>query len=383
MLKVLFIFGTRPEAIKLCPVVRLFLARPNDFLTRVCVTAQHRRMLDQVLDLFRVTPHWDLNLMEPGQDLTRSAARILAALGPVLHAEKPDVVVVQGDTTSTFCGALAAFYAGIPVAHIEAGLRTGDLRRPFPEEMNRILTTRLAALHLAPTKEAATNLRAEGVAADSIHVTGNTGIDAILHVRDALEQGRLEGLNGVALDPARRLILVTAHRRESFGPGFENICAALTRLARRPDVQIVYPVHPNPAVRDTVERRLAGRPNILLLEPVGYAEFVDLMRRCYFLLTDSGGIQEEAPSLGKPVLVLRQTTERREAVAAGTARLVGTDPSTIVTAAVRLLEDPNAYASMAQLRNPYGDGRASERVAEFLLAKLALPAARPVPPTRC
>lgn len=373
VLKVLFIFGTRPEAIKLCPVIRHFDSRQADFEVHVCVTGQHREMLDQVLNVFRVTPDRDLDVMEPGQTLIQSASHMIGALETVLVSEKPDLVIVQGDTTTTFCGALAAFYAGVPVAHVEAGLRTGNLRQPFPEEMNRVLTTRLAALHLAPTGRAAANLRGEGVGAGSIAVTGNTGIDAVLQVRDALDRGELEGFAGLAHEPSRRLILVTAHRRENFGRGLEEICAALSRLARRNDVQIVYPVHPNPNVRETVWRFLAGEPNIVLLGPLSYVQFVDLMRQSFLLLTDSGGIQEEAPSLGKPVLVLRQTTERPEAVAAGTARVAGTDPDSIVRQTEQLLETPEAYAAMAQVRNPYGDGRASERIAEFVLSRLGLP----------
>ena len=366
MVKVLFVFGTRPEAIKLCPVVWRLRSQAQDFVTRVCVTGQHRDMLDPVLAAFDVKPDHDLNLMLPGQTLFQSTSRILAALESVLKSEQPDLVLVQGDTTSTLCGALAGFYAGIPIGHVEAGLRTGDMTQPFPEEMNRVLTGRLAALHFAATSGAAQNLLDEGVDPDRITVTGNSGIDAVLYVRDSLESGRLTSKGLPALDPSKKLIVVTAHRRESFGDGFESICSALARLAARSDVQIVYPVHRNPNVREPVERRLAGLANVLLIEPVEYVPFVDLMRKAYLLITDSGGIQEEGPSLGKPVLVMRETTERPEAVEAGTAKLVGTDENAIVSAATRLLEDRNSYESMARVHNPYGDGQASIRIADAI-----------------
>lgn len=329
----------------------------------MCVTAQHRLLLDQVLQAFDVRPDFDLGVMLPGQSLFQSTSRILASLEPVIETERPDLVIVQGDTTTTLCGALAAFYARTAVGHVEAGLRTHDSARPFPEEMNRVLATRLSVLHFAATEGAAANLRAEGVPAERIAVTGNTGIDAVLFVRDALEMGRLRGEGLPALDPSRKLIVVTAHRRESFGSGFDNICAALGRLARRPDVQLVYPVHPNPNVREPVFRRLAEIENIVLCEPLDYVTFVDLMRRAHILLTDSGGIQEEGPSLGKPVLVMRDTTERPEAVEAGTVRLVGADENRIVEQVARLLDWPEEYRSMARVHNPYGDGHASERIA--------------------
>jgi UDP-N-acetylglucosamine 2-epimerase (non-hydrolysing) len=364
--KVLFVFGTRPEAIKLCPVVRHMKSRPDDFDVRVCVTAQHRQMLDQVLHAFEVCPDRDLDIMRPGQTLSQSTARIIAALEPVLAEQQPDIVLVQGDTTTTFCGALAAFYAKIPVGHVEAGLRTGDPHEPFPEEMNRVLTGRVAALHFAATEGAAHNLHREGVTPATVTITGNTGIDAVLHVKRALDAGRLAGLDGFRPGASKRLIVVTAHRRESFGNGFDQICSALIRLARREDVEIVYPVHPNPNVRQTVNRHLGGWPNITLVDPLDYVPFVDLMCRAYLLLTDSGGIQEEAPSLGKPVLVLRDKTERPEAVSAGTAQLVGTDERRIVEATEQLLDDPHAYQRMARLHNPYGDGKASERIASVL-----------------
>lgn len=366
MRKILLIFGTRPEAIKLCPVIRSLRERPSRFDVRVCVTAQHREMLDQVLAAFGVRPDYDLDLMLPGQTLFQSTSRILAGLEKVLQAERPAIVIVQGDTTTTFCGALAAFYLQIPVAHVEAGLRTGDPRQPFPEEMNRVLTSRLTDLHFAATEWAADNLRREGVNPGSIHVTGQTGIDAVIYVRDELERGSLRGLDGPPLDPSRKLVVVTAHRRESFGEGFERICRALAKLADRDDVEIVYPVHPNPNVQGQVQRLLAGHPNIRLIEPLSYVPFVDVMRRAYLLITDSGGVQEEGPSLGKPILVLREKTERPEAVLAGTVKLVGTDETSIIREATRLLEDRAAYDRMARVHNPYGDGHASPRIAGLI-----------------
>jgi UDP-N-acetylglucosamine 2-epimerase (non-hydrolysing) len=364
--RVLFLFGTRPEAIKLCPVVLHFRSRPELFDVRVCVTAQHRALLDQVLGVFDVKPEYDLNLMLPGQTLFQSTSRMMAALEPVfqgLDGWKPEVAMVQGDTTTTFCGALAAFYARVPVGHIEAGLRTGDLTQPFPEELNRVLTGRMADLHFAATSWAAGNLRKEGVADDRIWVTGNTGIDAVLHVKMALEEGRLRSeMDWSHLDSTKKLILVTAHRRESFGAGFERICEALAELSERPDVEIVYPVHPNPNVVETVNRTLTGRPNVHLIAPLEYVPFIDLMRRAYLLITDSGGVQEEGPSLGKPILVLREKTERPEAVAAGTVKLVGTDRQQIVAEANLVLNSAKMRESMAVVHNPYGDGHASERI---------------------
>jgi UDP-N-acetylglucosamine 2-epimerase (non-hydrolysing) len=365
MRKILLIFGTRPEAIKLCPVIR-GLRDHGAFDVKVCVTAQHREMLDQVLEAFGVKPDYDLDLMQPAQTLFASTSRILAGLEPVLQSEDPDMVIVQGDTTTTLCGALAAFYLHVPVAHVEAGLRTGDPSQPFPEEMNRALTSRLASLHFAATEQAAENLRKEGVRPGSISVTGNTGIDAVLYVRDGLEQGRLHGGAWPQLDPGKKLIVVTAHRRESFGEGFERICRALAELANREDVQIVYPVHPNPSVQDPVQRLLAGHPNIRLIEPLSYVPFVDLMRRAYLLITDSGGIQEEGPSLGKPILVLREKTERPEAVTAGTVKLVGTGVHNIVNEATLLLEHRELYDGMARVHNPYGDGQASARISGLI-----------------
>lgn len=366
-IRTLFLFGTRPEAVKLCPVVRRLRAAPDVYDVKVCVTAQHREMLDQVLALFDVVPDIDLNLMRPGQTLSESASRILSALEPVMRKLRPDYAIVQGDTTTTFCGALAAFYARVPVLHVEAGLRTWDIHQPFPEEMNRVLTGRLAAYHFAATPWAAENLAREGVPASRIHVTGNTGIDAVLHVRDRLESGELKSERDWSfLNPAKRLIVVTAHRRESFGPGFERICRALVEIASRGDVEIVYPVHPNPNVQEPVNRLLSGNPAIHLVEPLDYIPFVDLMRRAYLLITDSGGVQEEGPSLGKPILVLREKTERPEAVEAGTVKLVGTDENRIVSETRLLLENAELHAVQTRVHNPYGDGRASDRIFDII-----------------
>jgi UDP-N-acetylglucosamine 2-epimerase (non-hydrolysing) len=336
------------------------------------VTAQHRHLLDQVLRVFKIEPEYDLDCMRPGQSLFQSTSHILSALEPVLRDEKPNLLLVQGDTTSTLCGALAGFYAHIPVGHVEAGLRTGDLNEPFPEELNRVLAGRIASLHFAATEWAAENLLKEGVAPATITVTGNTGIDAVLYIRDRLCEG-LCPEQGVSLDPSRKLILVTAHRRESFGDGFEQICTALGELAERRDVQIVYPVHPNPNVQESVNRHLRGRRRITLIEPMEYVPFVAMLMRSWLILTDSGGIQEEAPSLGKPVLVMRDKTERPEAVLAGTARLVGPRRERIVAECNRLLDDPEAYESMARAHNPYGDGHASEHIAKTICEFLSPP----------
>jgi UDP-N-acetylglucosamine 2-epimerase (non-hydrolysing) len=366
MKRVLFIFGTRPEAIKLCPVIRHMHSHGVGLEVRVCVTAQHRGMLDQVLDCFQIRPDYDLDLMQPGQTLAQTTARVLTALDPVLVGEAPAMAVVQGDTTTTMTGAVAAFYRRIPVAHVEAGLRTGDLSQPFPEEFNRVVATRVTALHFAPTEWARRNLLGEGVPEERIRVTGNSGIDAVLQVASALEQGRLPAPAWPWLDAACKLVVVTAHRRESFGEGIEHICDALATLAARPDVQIVYPVHRNPNVLDPVTRRLAGHPRLVLTDPLEYVSFVNLMRRAYLIVTDSGGIQEEAPSLGKPVLVLRERTERPEAVEAGTVQLVGSDPQKIVAATTRLLDDDAEYRRRSRIHNPYGDGHASERITESI-----------------
>ena len=363
--RLLVVVGTRPEAIKLCPVF-LELQRRSEFAVQLCATAQHRELLDQVLDVFGVAPDWDLDLMRPGQTLAETTARVIAGLEAVLQDARPDMVLVQGDTTTTLCGALVAFYHRIPVGHVEAGLRTWDPQQPFPEEMNRVLTSRLATLHFAATRWAAENLLREGVPEARIAVTGNPGIDAVLWVRDRLEQGLLPSRPWPQLDGSRKLILVTAHRRESFGEGFRRICAALAELAARDDVEIVYPVHPNPNVQVPVRQLLAGIPNIHLIEPLEYVPFVDLMRRAWLVLTDSGGIQEEGPSLGKPILVLREKTERPEGVEAGSVKLVGTQTRRIVEEAVRLLEDRQEYERMARVHNPYGDGHASRRIADAI-----------------
>jgi UDP-N-acetylglucosamine 2-epimerase (non-hydrolysing) len=304
--------------------------------------------------------------MRPGQSLAQSASAILAALDPILRQEQPDIVLVQGDTTTTLAGALAAFYHRIPVGHVEAGLRTGDLSQPFPEEMNRVVASRLTALHFAATPWAATNLRHEGVDPARVYVTGNSGIDAVLYVKAALEKGDVAAPVWPAWSSSRKLIVVTAHRRESFGEGFERICTALARLAARQDVQIVLPVHPNPNVREPIARRLTGLERVTLIDPVEYVPFVDLMRRAHILITDSGGIQEEGPSLGKPVLVMREKTERPEAVEAGTVRLVGTDPERIMSEALLLLDDTGEYQRRSRVHNPYGDGQASGRIAAIV-----------------
>lgn len=361
MNKILVIFGTRPEAIKLCPVVLHLRQTYPDWSVKVCVTGQHRHLLDQVLRVFCVRPDYDLDCMRPGQSLFQSTSNIISRLERVLIDYRPDLLLVQGDTTTTLCGAMAGFYARIPVGHVEAGLRTGDLSQPFPEEFNRLLAGRIASLHFAATSWAAENLLKEGIAPATVSVTGNTGIDAMLHIRDRLRQGLRRELP-VPLDPNRKLVLVTAHRRENFGDGLEQICAALADLAERSDVQIVYPVHPNPNVLRLVNRHLSGRPRVSLIEPTEYVPFVAMLMQSWIVLTDSGGIQEEAPSLGKPVLVMREKTERPEAVQAGTAKLVGTSRERIVAECCRLLDDRQAYESMARTHNPYGDGRASARI---------------------
>lgn len=366
MPSVLVIFGTRPEAIKLCPVILHLQSRSDQFQVKVCVTGQHSSMLEQVLEAFGCTPDYNLAQMIPDQSLLQSTSRILGALEPVLCQECPDIVLVQGDTTTTLCGALAAFYRQITVGHVEAGLRTGDVFQPFPEEMNRRLTTRLATLHFAATQWAADNLAREGVDPRLIAVTGNSGIDAVLHIRAGLEDGRLSSDVARDIDPSKKLIVVTAHRRESFGSGLESICRALLRLAERKDVQIVYPVHANPNVRNPVNQHLGRHPRIKLLDPLSYVPFVDLMRRAYLLLTDSGGIQEEGLSLGKPILVMREKTERPEAITSGNARLVGTDEDRIVTQVNALLDDPEPHRGIARDDNPYGDGNASQRIADVI-----------------
>jgi UDP-N-acetylglucosamine 2-epimerase (non-hydrolysing) len=369
--RILVIFGTRPEAIKLAPLIAKLKEQPESAALSpvVCVTAQHREMLDQVLAAFQIEPDYDLDLMRPNQLLPELGARLLSELARVFAEVKPAMAIVQGDTATTLYGALAAFYARVPLAHVEAGLRTFDMQAPFPEEMNRVLTTRLAALHFAATEWAADNLLREGVDRSSIEVTGNTGIDAVLSVSASLAKGLLRG-TPLPINGDKRLIVVTAHRRESFGEGFKRICSAIAGIAEREDVQIVWPVHPNPNVQNTVHATFQGRRNVLLIEPLSYVPFVDLMRRAFLLITDSGGVQEEGPSLGKPILVLREKTERPEAVKVGTVKLVGTNRDLIINEAERLLDDPSEYNRMARLHNPYGDGRASERIARRLMAFL-------------
>jgi UDP-N-acetylglucosamine 2-epimerase (non-hydrolysing) len=361
MIRVLSVFGTRPEAIKMAPVVHALLNEPGRFESVVCVSAQHRAMLDQVLGVFDVRADHDLDLMTPGQSPAEITARVLERLPPLIREIRPDILLVQGDTMTSFAAAFAAYLDKVPTGHVEAGLRTGDRYQPFPEEMNRVLTTRLASLHFAPTIQARDRLLAEGVPADDVHLTGNTVIDALLQTVRSDYRFRTPAL--AALDPARRVVLVTTHRRESFGAPLESTCSALRQLVDRfPDIQIVLPVHPNPQVKRTVEASLCDLGRVTLIDPVDYVEFVHLMSRAYLILTDSGGVQEEAPSLGKPVLVLREVTERPEGVAAGTAVVVGTDRERIVSLASELLSSPASYARMANAVNPYGDGHASERI---------------------
>jgi UDP-N-acetylglucosamine 2-epimerase (non-hydrolysing) len=370
-MKTLFVFGTRPEAIKMAPLVNELRRSPDHFNVRVCVTAQHRQMLDQVLSIFGIEPEIDLDLMKPAQDLTDITAGVLTGLRDVLWSERPDMILVQGDTTTTFAASVAGFYARIPVGHVEAGLRTYNRFAPWPEEMNRVLTSAVADLHFAPTNISRDNLLREHVPADRIHVTGNTVIDALFAASRYIEE-REDLRSGIEkqfdfLDPSRRLVLVTGHRRENFGSGFESICEALAELTRRnPSIEVLYPVHLNPNVQEPVRRILGDVERVHLIAPVDYLPIVYLMKRAFLILTDSGGIQEEAPSLGKPVLVMRDTTERPEAVTAGTVRLVGTDRSRIVEEAERLLNDPAHYEAMSRAHNPYGDGQACARIAAVL-----------------
>jgi UDP-N-acetylglucosamine 2-epimerase (non-hydrolysing) len=365
MIRVLSVFGTRPEAIKMAPVIRELRSRPGAFESVVCVSAQHREMLDQVLAAFGIVADHDLDLMTPGQTPAQVASRVLDALPGMLRQVRPDVLLVQGDTMTTFASALAAHLERIPVGHVEAGLRTGDRYRPFPEEMNRVLASRLAALHFAPTGRARDALLAEGIPAEEIHLTGNTVIDALLQI--VSDDYRFTDPRLAALDPARRLVLITAHRRESFGAPLREICAAIAELADELDaVDFVLPAHPNPDVRSTVERLGEAHANISVVAPIGYEEFANLMGRAHLILTDSGGIQEEAPSLGKPVLVLREVTERPEGIEAGTAVLVGTDSRRITERARELLTDDAVYDRMARATNPYGDGKASARIVDAL-----------------
>jgi UDP-N-acetylglucosamine 2-epimerase (non-hydrolysing) len=365
MLRVLSVFGTRPEAIKMAPVVKALQNAPDRFESVVCVSAQHRAMLDQVLQVFGLTADYDLDLMTAGQSPADVTARVLERLPPLLREIRPDVLLVQGDTMTSFAAAFAAFLERIPSGHIEAGLRTGDRYQPFPEEMNRVLTTRLASIHFPPTEQARAALLHEGVPPADVHLTGNTVIDALLQTVRPNYTFRTPKL--ASLDPKRRLILVTTHRRESFGAPLQSTCAAIRELAHRyPDLQFVLPVHPNPQVKETVERLLCDVPGMFLIDPVDYVEFVHLMNRAYIVLTDSGGVQEEAPSLGKPVLVLREVTERPEGVTAGTAVVVGTDKDRIVAVASELLTSRAAYERMANAVNPYGDGHASGRIVDAL-----------------
>jgi UDP-N-acetylglucosamine 2-epimerase (non-hydrolysing) len=370
MKKVLTVFGTRPEAIKMAPLVHA-LAGSSDIDAKVCVTAQHREMLDQVLSLFEITPDYDLDIMKPGQDLYSVTTRILEGLKPVLEEFKPDVVLVHGDTTTTFSASLAAFYQQISVGHVEAGLRTGNLYSPWPEEANRKLTGALTEYHFAPTSLSKSNLLAENVPESKVTVTGNTVIDALLWVREKLNSDNALSTTFEEtfsfIDKTKKLILVTGHRRESFGGGFERICTALAEIAeQRSDVQIVYPMHLNPNVREPVNRLLSKHDNIILIEPQDYLPFVYLMDKSHIIITDSGGVQEEAPSLGKPVLVMRDTTERPEAVEAGTVKLVGTDVSRIVSETLELLNNEESYKTMSMAHNPYGDGKASGRIVATL-----------------
>ncbi|RJG51638.1 UDP-N-acetylglucosamine 2-epimerase (non-hydrolyzing) [Motilimonas pumila] len=368
MIKVLSVFGTRPEAIKMAPLVHK-LNEAEGIDAKVCVTAQHREMLDQVLNLFEIEPDFDLNIMKPGQTLYDVTANILSGLKPVLEEFKPDIVLVHGDTSTTLSTSLAAYYQQIPVGHVEAGLRTGNIYSPWPEEGNRKLTGAIAELHFAPTDTSKQNLLNEGIKQESIATTGNTVIDALFLIKDKLEKD--EDLNATLasrfpeLDATKKLILVTGHRRESFGGGFERICEALVEIAtEHPESQVLYPVHLNPNVREPVNRILKGVDNVHLIEPQDYLPFVYLMNQANIILTDSGGIQEEAPSLGKPVLVMRDTTERPEAVEAGTVKLVGTNKATIISEVQSLLTNETQYQAMSKAHNPYGDGKACDRIIE-------------------
>ena len=368
MKRLLTVFGTRPEAIKMAPVVHA-LEGNDAWISRVAVTAQHREMLDQVLELFGITPDYDLNLMAPGQSLTEITSSILFGMKPILEDYRPDLVIVHGDTTTTLAASLAAFYQKIPVAHVEAGLRTHNIYSPWPEEINRKVAGHIAAVHFAPTDLSKQNLIDEGVIGDSIFVTGNTVIDALLEVVDRLEKDVNKSAEldlALGIDSSRPIVLVTGHRRESFGGGLDRICSALETIAARDDVQIIYPVHLNPKVKDLVESRLGRLDRVRLIPPQDYLPFVQLMRRAKVILTDSGGVQEEAPSLGKPVLVMRDNTERPEAVEAGTVKLVGTNEKLIVEETLKLLDNKEAYQTMARAHNPYGDGRAAKRIYDFI-----------------
>lgn len=375
-LRTMLVFGTRPEAIKMAPLVRQFLKQGERFQTRVCVTAQHRDMLDQVLAFFDIRPDFDLDLMKADQGLTDITSNVLIGMGRVFQEWRPDLVLVHGDTTTTFATTLAAFYHKVPVGHIEAGLRTGNIYSPWPEEANRKLVTTLAAVNFAPTDTARDNLIAEGVSAKTIHVTGNTVIDALFLARERIEQDHTLRRSFEAqfsyLDQNDRLLLVTGHRRENFGEGIRSICAAIAEVASQfPDLKVIYPVHPNPSVREPVAASLSNVSNVFLLDPLEYLPFVYLLSRSTIILTDSGGVQEEAPSFGKPVLVMRDHTERPEAVKVGTVKMVGTSKQKIVNGIAELLSDPAAYSKMAAAHNPYGDGLASPRILDVIAGRAA------------
>ncbi|MFA6601153.1 MAG: UDP-N-acetylglucosamine 2-epimerase (non-hydrolyzing) [Candidatus Omnitrophota bacterium] len=362
--KILVVFGTRPEALKLAPVIRV-LERCKSFMTRTCLTGQHREMVDQVLRLFRLRTDYDLNLMQKDQTLSSLTARLFPKMDEVLQSAKPDLILVQGDTTTSFAVALKAFYSKIPVGHVEAGLRTFDKYQPFPEEINRVLISRLADYHFAPTRKACENLAAEGVPRERIYRTGNTVVDALDMIRPGLARQTLPVLRRIR--PGNKVILMTAHRRESFGEPMVRICRAVKEvLARSPGVEVIYPVHLNPNVQAVVRRELGGVERVHLTEPVSYRDILILMERCDFVLTDSGGIQEEAPSFGKPVLVMREVSERNEGVEMGVAKIVGTDRAGIVRESLRLLTDSRAYRRMVGKKNPYGDGKASQRIVAIL-----------------
>jgi UDP-N-acetylglucosamine 2-epimerase (non-hydrolysing) len=368
MVKVLSVFGTRPEAIKMAPVVKELEKHSDKITSFVCVTAQHRQMLDQILSLFSITPHYDLDLMQPNQTLDQLTARVLTKLTPVIQEVKPDWLLVQGDTTTVMAASLAAFYLGVNVGHIEAGLRTNDKRQPFPEEINRRIASVIASVHFAPTSWTKNNLISESIPSDQVFETGNTVIDALQTVVNIPYEVADGPLSTILWD--KKIILVTAHRRENFGQPLVNICNALIDIAKnhQDDVHIVYPVHLNPNVQDPVYRLLSNIPNVTLLPPLDYLPLVYLMNRSYLVITDSGGIQEEAPGLGKPVLVLREKTERPEGIEAGTVKLVGTDKTKIITETTRLLVDTTTYNNMSQAINPYGDGRAAQRIVQHLLS---------------
>ena len=377
-IKILIVFGTRPEAIKMAPLVKAFEKHTDAFETKVCVTAQHREMLDQVLDLFEITPDYDLDIMKPGQDLYDVTSNVLLGMKTVLTDFNPDVVFVHGDTSTTFAASLAAFYQQIKVAHIEAGLRTGDIYSPWPEEANRQLTTQITAYHFAPTSTSKENLLKENVKEKSIEVTGNTVIDALFLALEKIKSSKeleaeiVRSINTLLpyhyqLPQTHKMILVTGHRRENHGQGFINICTALKEIAEEnPHVDIVYPVHLNPNVQKPVNTLLSNIPNVHLIEPLQYEQFIYMMEKSTFIITDSGGVQEEAPSLGKPVLVMRDTTERPEALDAGTVKLVGTNTQLIINEAQKLLDDTQAYDKMSKASNPYGDGHACEKIIQFL-----------------